>query len=54
MDFFAIGIAFNYLLWFGFSKRNYPIAHLDSLVIYLFSDFIGARLGHVFYDASYF
>ena len=55
--FFAIGIAFNYLfLVWVFKKRNYPIAHLDSLVIYLFLGLlIGARLGHVFfYDASYF
>ncbi len=55
--FFAIGIALNYmiLMWI-FKREKYPVAHLESLVIWLFFGLlIGARMGEVlFYEAPYY
>lgn len=55
--FFAIGIILTYFFtWWIFKREKYSIAHLDSLIIYLFVGLVvGARLGHIlFYDPSYF
>lgn len=55
--FFSLGIALNYLiLMWIFKREKYPIAHLDSLVIWLFFGLlIGARMGEVFfYEAPYY
>lgn len=54
---FALGIVLAYMvvLW-AFKRDKHPVAHLDSLVIWLFVGIVvGARLGHVFfYNPGYF
>lgn len=55
--FFATGILLAYLFLYRlFRKNNYPVADLDSLVVYLFVGLVlGARLGHiVFYNLDYY
>lgn len=48
-------LVYLYLQWL-FKREKYPLAHLESLAIYLFFGMvIGARLGHVFfYEAEYY
>lgn len=53
---FALGVLGYYFLaeWM-FKREKYPLAHLESLVIYLFVGLlVGARLGHVFFYESAF
>jgi phosphatidylglycerol---prolipoprotein diacylglyceryl transferase len=55
--FYALGLGLVYTIaYFIFKKQKYPIAHLDSVVLYLFVGMlVGARLGHVFfYEATYY
>ncbi len=54
---YAVGLVLVYwCIYWIFKREKYPIAHLDSMVIYLFIGMVlGARLGHVFfYEATYY
>ena len=54
---YALGLSLAYgTAYLIFKKQKYPIAHLDSLSIYIFVGMLlGARLGHVFfYEAAYY